>query len=731
MSSQASLSPHFPTHFGSKQPLGRRLAQFFCVLFGVVGALPLLVGLVLRTERVRTWAEQQTTALLREQLGLVAAFRARVNLRPLELSVEDLVVPSSDGGAPALSIERLRVAPRFFSLLAGKLDVGDVVVDSPRVRLRISGGHIENVAYRLPPSSSGPKKKLTESPFASVSITDAAFDVTIDGQTIQTESFDLDVTAERKLAFEVFLRSSGTTLTAHRKRSYSGSDRANHPASDEDNVCEIDLRARLTDRTLLIRRLSALGRADLDPKAGTRPNCNSPEDETDPGLLALRLSDFEVDFSKASPALKGQYFVRAPAALVNRFVRFLPLEGWLGLRGDVAYDGSTKLPRLQATAHGEGLALGQYRLFKELDLHARLENDHVLVDELEERFADGQTRISGVDIAPFEPDVPFSAKRVEVKNMSFPGLMRDLGVTNKTIVAWDFGDTVVTELAGHLGLPKFEGHIVAHTRDFEVFDRAFDDPKRRHMIGVARGNVDGRILVKPTALEFRDVWVTFGASKLFTQVVSIGFSNELEIGVADTSHLDLADISPIATIPISGKAKMGAHMRGKATDPVLYGSLGVKDFVFGGFPIGDIISSKVKFWPLKVEITNTLAQKGQSQFTVPKALLDFDTRATVVVDAQAQSQNLNLRDFLAMWHFEDDPRYAEIRASAPSTRRFTMPSGGPRTRATAATSASTASCTSATSGSSENATIRQTGRLRFTGSIKMRAFWDSQSMCPT
>ena len=676
MPSEGFVSLNSPLHFSRKQSLGRRLAQLFCVLFGAVGALPLLFGLVLRTERVRAWAEQQTAKILLQQLNVVATFQARVNLWPIELSVENLTVPSNDGGAAALKIRRTRVAPRFFALLAGKLDVGDVVIEAPKIRVRIDHGRLSNLTYKLPKPKTQSKTKLEFSPFSSLSLSDASFDITIDDRTIKTESLDLDITAERRLIFEVFLRSSNTKFFYQGVRHFSGLT-PDLPTVDEDEICELGLRARVTTTGAKIRRLSLLGRVDADPKPGSMPRCVRADDESDPNLLALRASDFDVDWSQDKPILAGQVFARAPVSLVNRFVKFLPLTGWLGLRGHVRYDGRTKLPTVQAKVHGEDLVLDRYRLFKELDISARIENDHILIDELKEHFADGQTKIADVDIAPFEPKVPISARRVEVKNIQFPGLMRDLGVTEKTIVAWDFGDSVVTDLKGHLAPPEFEGHIVSHSKDFEVFDRAFNDPARRPMIGIARASVDGRILVKPNALEFRDAWVTFGSSRMRTNLVSIGFDNTLAIDVTDNSEVNLADISPIASIPVSGKAKLGAHMKGLATDPILYGSMSVKDFVFGGFPIGDIVSSKVKFWPLKVEVTDTIAQKGQSQFTLPKALLVFDGNATVTVDALAKSKNLNIRDFLAMWHLEEDPRYQEIAGLGSVDANIHYALGGP------------------------------------------------------
>lgn len=651
------------------------MAQLLCVFLGAVGALPFLLGLVLRTDRVRLWAEQKTALILYEQLGLRATYRARVNLWPLELRILDLAVASTDGGTPALRIDEIRIAPRLFALFTGRLDVGQVRIERPLVRLSLEQGELKNVKLRLPPRQGSGGASLSESPFSSISISDAHVQLTMDGRQVETGAIDLDVISQRGLVFDTVLRTSGLKVTDHRPRQFSGSTPV-VDAYDEDVICEIDLRAQVTPQGALLRRLSILGYADSDPKRNTRPACGLSSDEHDASVLALRLSQVAVDWSKTSPTVDGQMFLRLPVPLVNRFVRFLPVSGWVGLKGHLRWDGKKRLPVFSGNLRGESLVLDCYHLGEELDAELMLANDEVRVPKLELVMADGKTRIDDVRIAPFEPEVPFSAKKVSVDGMQFPGLMRDLGVTPKTIVAWNFGDTVVSDLRGRLALPELEGHIRANTRDFEIFDRGFADPARRHMIGVPRATVDGRILVRPTALEFRDAWVTFGQSRLLVSHVGIGFANELEVHVAEASVVNLADISPIANIPIAGQAKLGAHLKGLASDPMLLGSLSVQNLVFGGFPIGDILSSKVKFRPLKVDLTEVRAQKGQSQFTVDSARLDFDRDATVVVDAQAKTRNMDLRDFLSMWNFAEDPRYIDVRGGGSVDAKIHYALGG-------------------------------------------------------
>ncbi|HEY5955191.1 MAG TPA: hypothetical protein VIV60_01510, partial [Polyangiaceae bacterium] len=324
-------------------PIGRRLAQLFCVFFGAIGALPLLLGLVLRTERVRLWAEQQTARILLEQAGISAHFKARVNLWPLELRVEDLTIPATDGGSPALRLETLRAAPRLFALLSGKLDIGQVWIERPELRLVIVEGHIANLKLRSSQrrGSSGSLPKTA--PFSNISMSDARVDLTLDGRRIQPGPIDLDVTAEHGLEFEISLRTSGSTLTDHRVRGFSG-NASSIDAFDEDVLCDLDLRLRVTDKGALLRRLTLLGFIDRDPRANTRPSCERANDEHDPAVFAARLNQVAVDWSRPNPSVDGQVFVRAPVDLVNRFVTFLPVSGWVGLRGQLHWDTAMRLP---------------------------------------------------------------------------------------------------------------------------------------------------------------------------------------------------------------------------------------------------------------------------------------------------------------------------------------------------------------------------------------------------
>jgi len=334
---------------------GRLFARVVCALFALLGALPLLTGFFLSSATVENWAVRETTRILKEQLGLTASFRVELKLLPLRVTVSRLVVPASDGGTAALEIARVAVTPRIFSLLAGRLDAGDVEVDQPKARLVIRNGRLENLSYRLPEASKKARAPSKQAPFSSLSLGDGRFLLDIDGVHVDTAEVDLDVFAEQGPTFEVALRSSGTRVWRDRIVRGVPAPPPGTLATDEDALCRLELRMRYEPGDILVRRFSALGSADLDPKPGSLPSCDNLR-EDDPGRVSLRLSQLRVGLRKDEmPLIDGHVALRVPLPLVNRFVRAGPLKGVASFAGDVRYDGRYKLPDVHGKLFGSGI----------------------------------------------------------------------------------------------------------------------------------------------------------------------------------------------------------------------------------------------------------------------------------------------------------------------------------------------------------------------------------------
>lgn len=673
---------------------GRLLARVLCAVFALIGAVPLALAVAVRSKPVLDWASRETARVLEQELGVRATYRVEMQLLPLRVALLDLTVPSSDGGAPFLVAKSASVRPRFFSLLAGRLDVGDVEIERPHTRVVLREGKLVNLSYRLP-ERKAPSAKSDRAPFGSLGITEAEIDLDVDGLRVKTGPIDLDVFSDVGPVFEIGMRAAETSIVRPRAVTIKAVDAApnrrgeldagnqrefTYTAYDEDAICQLDVRLRVEGDKLLVRRLALLGVADQDPAQNTLPKCVG-EDDPSAAKVALRLSQLRVEpRAGQTPLVDGHVVVRAPAGITNRYVDMAPLTGWAAFAGDVRWDGSTKLPEVRGRVRGADIQLDVYRLAQKLDVSVALEKDRIDIARFETHFADGVVVVSDARIEPLEKGAPITAARVDGNGVSFSALMRDLGVTPDTIVAWGLDKTRVTKVKGTLAPLRIDAELSAETRNFEVFNRAYHDPARKHMIGVHAASIRGRLGVRPNALEFIDTKATFGKSTVISPLVSIGFHNDIEVRVAKGSKIDLSDVSPLVDIPWAGTAELSVQMAGKSGDPLLTGDLAISKFEFGGFPVGDVKSGKVRFRPLVVDLFDVRGRKGKSDFVVPTARLDFDSGSTVVVDATMQSERFDLRDFLAMFLFDSDPRFDPIFGAGKVDARVHYDLGGKKDR---------------------------------------------------
>jgi translocation and assembly module TamB len=648
--------------------LGRLAARLLCALFALIGLIPLAGGLLLRSAPVHEWAARETARLLDQHLGLKASYSLELSLWPLRVAVLDLVVPSTAGGAAALSARSLAVRPSLFSLLAGRLDVGDIEVDELRVQLVVRDGKVTNVDYVLP-EPAGDSAPLERAPFQTLALSDLRLDLDLDGTRVTTGPIDADVFAEAGPTFDVALRVSSAELSRER-----GS------AVDEDVLCGLELRARYEPTQVLVRRLSLLGIADLDPARGSRGDCHS-SGEQDPRRVAVRLSQLRVETAGGGlPRVAGHVFARAPLPLANRFADMAELHGWAGFSGDVAFDGETRLPRLDGQLSGAGLGLEGFRFAKTLDAKVELREDEIHLPSLRAGFADGDVHIQGARIAPFAPGGILEVPRLEVTGVKFPGLMRDLDVTPDTIVQWDIDDVVSTGIRGSLSPFAIDGKLEAETDRFAVFDDSWRAPARTRMVGAGKARISGRFRANEQSLDFYETRVTFGGSKLLAKLVSIGFDNSLVLDVPEGAVVNLADIGPLAGVEVSGLARLAVTMRGPAASAPLDADLSVDGLSLGGFPIGDIKSAKARFEPLHVDFRDLRVVKGTSEMQLPRARLGFDGPASVAFDAHVTSERLGVRDFLDVWNMGADPRYEEVAGSGRVDADVHYALGGPEDR---------------------------------------------------
>jgi translocation and assembly module TamB len=627
------------------------LARALCLLFATIGLVPPVAAALTRWGPIREWAAAETTRLLDERLGIRASYRVELSLWPLGLELSEVTLLSSDGGAPALTAPRLTIRPRLFALFAGRVDAGQISIEEPRIRVVVKDGKLANLALDLP---SGAGTGPTRLPNVSVAISDARLSADIEGVAIESPAIDLDLFADGPDAVEVALRAAATSLVRERQRPGAA------PAVDEDVVCQLDARVRLAPREVLVRRLSLLGVLDSSDEPNTAPGCDLESVRGDPRRVLMRLSGLRVEHDgKAPRQVNGHVLLQAPLEAAARVGPGPQLTGWVQVNGELSVTDRTRFPEFNGRLRTGRIGLGKYLLAAHAEAELLLSKDRLLLSTFRAGYADGDVLLEDVSLDLLAPGMPLHVRRSLATNLTFPGLMRDVDVTEQTIVNWDMNRVSIDNFQGTLDPPALSGKLSAETKNFEIFDRSVHAAGKKHMLGVPRARLSGTFGVHADSVRFDDMRAEFGKSVLQTSV-RIGFDNSIALRVPEGSALELADVSPLIDIPMAGLAKLNVSMAGQMKDPKLTGSLGIEDLWFAGFPLGNLSTETLQFVPLVVQIESGTLTKGTSLVQLKNASLDFDTDATVAAKASVQSRRFDLQDFFAMWHFDEDPRWDGI-----------------------------------------------------------------------
>ncbi len=641
-------------HAAADHPIVRWLARALLGLLALVGALPLLAVLALRAPVVQARLEREAKAVLLRELGLTCSFRAEVRLLPPEVVLRDVVVPATDGPAPALTTPLARARPRLFSLLSGRLDAGEITLEAPRVRLVADASGVTNVAYRLPPAKA-PRPVSIEPPLRRLSVQGASVDLSLPGLRVEASSLTALVSLRSGPVADVALELERGKLT-----------RARDGHVDEDVVCGLGLDATVSSTRAVIRRLDLA--AGLDPEGAASPSCEALDDAT---RASLSLSEVDLALEGAAPAGHARLRVDLPLWPLDRVTPPTAprISGRAALELELDHDGSMTLPRGRGTLHVDELAFTDGGV-SHLAAHAV---DAVVVSggtavELERadvRWGGGEARLTHARVAVLEPGLPVDVELVSARGLQFPAIMADLGITPHTIVKWSLDTVEIAGFRGHiieptLGGPSMHGEISGDTTDFEVGDRGWDHPARRRLVGVKRAKVRGTFGVEPDAITFTKMLADFGQSHLDVPRVFIGFSRPVEVRAVAPTRVDLADIGPIAEIPVAGRVDAAMWVHAVAGQTRIDGELEAAGLVMGGLPLADTMTAKAAFVPLVLELTEVRAQKGKSPYEASLVRLDFDRPRGVVLDARVTTRSLDLRDGLAMLTLDQDPRLAEI-----------------------------------------------------------------------
>ncbi|MGH7294970.1 MAG: hypothetical protein ACRELB_08555, partial [Polyangiaceae bacterium] len=657
---------------------GRGLARVVCFLLALLGVVPFAATIAVRSAWARTWAARETERVLRQQ-GVVARYGMALRVWPLAVELTDVHVDASDGGAPVLECSRARIRPRLFALLAGKLAIDQIEIDEPRVHVVIRDGKLANLA--LPPAAPGRPKTTLHAPFNTFAVTDAAVDVQIDAVHALAQSLDLDVTADDDptlgTSFELSVRAGQATV----QRPRTGSDGAIHV--DDDALCAVEGRIRVEPGSVLVRRFEGAGSADLDGAPGTTPPCDLPADdkrrvEVSLGHLRVMLPA-EGGAITRLPAMDGHVRVRAPLALTERLAALPETDGWVGVDADVRYSDDTVLPELSGTLEAHDVRLLQYSFAQELHSQFSVHRNVVTSPLTTLRLGNGLVTLTDTVVDPLARGGRLEKTRLDVANVDFTTLLRNLGVHPSSWVGWDIREVHVPVVSGTLVPLKLDGDLTAKTYSFGVYDRPAEEKARERIFGFPEAQIAAHLAIRPDALKFLDVRATLPRSVVEGAAVSIGFHNELRVDAPKVTA-DMDDLSPIGPVAMHGKVQASATVTGTFNHPEPQGDVqSIAGFTVADVQFGDISSGHVKVdvQAPAVDISGVRARRRDSPYEVPTATLKLGGSRGFVVDAVGTSPGFGLRDLLSMFSLDEDPRYDGLEAKIATRALVHVALGGP------------------------------------------------------
>jgi translocation and assembly module TamB len=651
------------------------LARVLCAAMAIVGVVPFATALVVRSAWARGWAARETERALREQ-GLVVTYDLSIRVWPLALELTSVHLESSDGGSRALECGRMRVRPKLFALLAGKVAIDRVELEEPLVRLVVRNGAVMNLALARPtPTSHG---RGLHSPFSAFGVTDGAVDLDIDGVRVQAASLDLDVTSRDDAAegstFEVALRVGRATVHRSRTRDDGSS------ATDDDVLCSVEARVSVQPGSILVRRLDGVGSADLDAAPGTTPKCDLPADDKRRVELSLGHVHVVLPHGEGTwPEVDGHVGLRAPLGLAERAASLPETDGWIRLDADVRYGKDAILPEVSGSIEAHGVRFAHYAFAQELHSEVTIRRNVIRSPKTTLRFAGGTVTLSDTVVDPLAEGGKLERTSLDASGVDFTSLLRDLGVHPSAHVGWDLREVHAPLIAGTFAPLKLDGDFTAKTYSFGVYDRPAEDPARERLFGFSEAQIASHLGVRPDGIKFMDVRATLPRSRIDGGFVSIGFHNDLRVD-APRIAADLDDMSPIGTVALHGKVQASATIRGVFNRPEPEGDIqAIAGFAVADVAFGDIGEGHVKVDVAKteVEITGVHAKRRESSYEVPSARLRFGGASGFVVDAVGSSAKLGFRDLLSMFALDEDPRFDNLDAAFATRADVRVALGGP------------------------------------------------------
>ncbi len=652
------------------------IARVLGGMLAIAGLVPLLALLALASPqgRARISSEAHAAAL---KAGLDVSFKTELKYWPMRVRAVDVVLASTDGGPPALRATQLELRPRLFSLLVGKVDFDEVSLESPRIRLVLRGDRIENLNISLP-KSSGESSGPLELPIHMVSLTDAEVDADIKVEGLSARAsvraLDADIQLGRGVeagVIEIGARASHLTLS--RDRNFNGA-----VVTDNDELCGLDARVRISPSEILVRRLNVSGSTDDGSLRGSFSGCTLASNDL--RAIATNVSHLSISLpqrAEQKPKISGRIRAVVPLGLLQRLPNPPDVSGNLEFDGDVDYDAAAAgaLPKVRGKVRAHELRVGQFTFAHDVDTDVSIEDSVVRSPEVKVGLAGGHVTVKNLEVRPSAEGVPLSGE-VHLQDLSFAQLMKDLGVSTAPHVDWSLDQLDVVNLKGTASPLQIDGDLSGTTSRFAVYDTDTHAARKTKFVGFEQANLGAHLAIRSDEVRFEGLHARFGKSSIDRGLVRLGFHQDLVVEIPEAT-LDLEGIGPIANIPFKGMAHLQAHVGGVFSDPIITGQTSIAGFEFSGLPLGEISHADITFRGTTVTLANVKAAKNKSAYALPEATLEFGGKGDFAMQATMQSQGLALRDFLSIFRFESDPRFLDYDGKADVQARLNVTVGGP------------------------------------------------------
>jgi len=563
----------------------------------------------------RRWLRETLCQVLHDQLGLDAELgyvRLEPTLLPpgIEIVARGIELSHPTEGR-LVSATRLSVQPAISSLLMGRLDLRRIQLDSPHVRLVVRDGALVN-GPTLPASEDDSPAEL---PFRYVTITNGA--VRVIG--------DLPVTGAIEGLYAE-LATSGTRAMSVDLRIARGI--VYHPRGEEPLQSLVAEGVLDLDRGVSVSRLRLVTpSARLAVRHGHVP---LPWNEQASGTI-----DAHVDVDRIGPMIEADLGI--------------PLSGALDVHGEAHLDHAHYGGNAHVVLDGfgvDGRKIGE-----------PLEFD-VVADETEARITNGVMHMPfgggsvGLEAtlglaSPFPLEATLDFRRLELAT-----LLSEIGVTPNAIVRWSFVGPA--RLHGTLVPFRLVGPLDVESSDFFVSAGPWHREPRERIMGVPRGHLRARVDLDADGLSFEEIDLVTDHSQLRANAF-ISFHDTFEV-TAQSDHLDLLDVSPLTTFPLSGVGSIDVRVGGLYSDPELAATGFLRGFSFDGMPLGDLdLTADFEEGGLVAHFPEIRAIHGDSRYTVRDLRLDFTEH--LEVDADIELESVALDDLYQTFHLDQDERF--------------------------------------------------------------------------